>query len=177
MKFPSIVPGDHALILRAAVVAAYAHRNQTRRYTLEPYIIHPISVATKVSEFTMDPHVISAAILHDVVEDTDVTLDEIRNKFGERIADMVDLLTELPDPTLNRKSRKAKQMQRLADASADVQLIKAMDLIDNRKSIMEHDPDFAVVFLRELDDLAKAMTKLDPRAKMMLEEMTWVLPP
>lgn len=182
MPFPSTVPGDHALILRAVLFATYAHacrakssvfqchacRQHRRRYGTGPYITHPMAVAMMVSNFTMDPHVIAAAVLHDVIEDTEADLTEIQNDFGERIAGMVDLMTEHPEPGVNRVKRKAKQRERIAEASAEVQLIKAMDLLHNRDSIVKHDPDFAKVFLREMAELVQVMTKLDPTARLML---------
>ena len=182
MPFPSTVPGDHALILRAVAFATHAHAERAkasvlrcptcgqheRRYVGGPYIIHPLTVAMMVANFTMDPHVISAAALHDVIEDTDATLAEIYDLFGERIADMVELLTELNIAGENRAARKAKQRARIAEASADVQLIKAMDLLHNRDSIVKHDPNFAKVFLAEMADLVRIMTKLDPTARLML---------
>lgn len=171
MPFPSTVPGDHALILRAAMFAVRAHAYvaQERDYVGGPYSVHPLAVAAMVAEFTMDPHVIAAALLHDVIEDTHFTLDDIRYEFGERVGAMVDLLTEYPEP-VKREVRKAKQRDRLASASADVQLIKAMDLIHNRESIQKYNPGFAKTYLKEMAELVAVMDKLDPRAQMMLAD-------
>jgi (p)ppGpp synthase/HD superfamily hydrolase len=83
MKFPSIVPGDHALILRAGAAAASAHGMQTRKFKRDkadpdvPYIVHPLRVAAMVANRTMDPHIIAAAIMHDVYEDTEISPNEV----------------------------------------------------------------------------------------------------
>jgi Guanosine polyphosphate pyrophosphohydrolases/synthetases len=75
-------PSDRALIERAYALAERAHNCQTRA-SGEPYLYHCLAVAGILAELRMDPPVIAAALLHDVVEDTGVTLEEIRREFGE----------------------------------------------------------------------------------------------
>jgi (p)ppGpp synthase/HD superfamily hydrolase len=160
---------DYPLVLRAAKFAVAAHGNQTRRYTGEPYTLHLFSVAQRVAVYTLDPHVIAAALLHDVVEDTDVSNETVKTLFGQRVAEMVFALTDTPTtPDMNRVARKEIDRERIHKASADVQLIKAMDMLDNMPSIVEHDPNFAVVFMREKELLTDVLDKLDPAVMMVL---------
>ncbi len=87
-------PSDRALIERAYALAERAHCAQTRA-SGEPYLYHCLAVAGILAELRMDPPVIAAALLHDVVEDTGVTLEEIRREFGEEVARLVDGVTKL----------------------------------------------------------------------------------
>ena len=77
-----------AMIQRAYEFGARAHEGQTRK-TGEPYITHPVAVALELAEMHLDAQAIAAALLHDVVEDTPATLDNIRDQFGEEIALLV----------------------------------------------------------------------------------------
>src|SRR5210317_1990930 len=82
-------PDKVALVLKAYEVGESAHRGQTRK-TGEPYILHPVAVAQILANMRMDHESIAAAILHDTIEDTPLTWDEIREQFGAEIADLVE---------------------------------------------------------------------------------------
>jgi guanosine-3',5'-bis(diphosphate) 3'-pyrophosphohydrolase len=139
---------------KAKYYAAFWHTGQVRKYTGKPYITHPCMVAHIVKSV---PHVeeqVCAAYLHDVLEDTDCTLEEIRSQFGGFIALMVDELTDsctgcAKHPGENRQQRKARDRARLRDALPETKTVKLADLIDNSSSIMKYDPNFAKVYLRE----------------------------
>src|SRR4051812_16652618 len=127
---------------RAFATKAHASIDQRRKYTNEPYVGHPIAVARIVSTVPHDPEMLAAALLHDVVEDTPVTIEEIRTEFGDRVADMVSDLTDVSQPgDGNRAVRKALDREHTAQASPEAQTIKLADLIDNTKSITRHDPN------------------------------------
>ena len=85
---------DSARIERAVEVAKKAHEGQFRK-TGEPYIVHPLAVKKILEEWGMDEDTIIAGILHDTVEDTTLTLDDIRHEFGESVAFLVDGVTKL----------------------------------------------------------------------------------
>ena len=85
---------DTRLIQRAYNYASQKHEGQTRK-SGEPYIIHPTNVAYTIAELGLDEKTICAALLHDVVEDTEVTYEDIKKEFGEEIAEMVDGVTKL----------------------------------------------------------------------------------
>ncbi|MDH3907236.1 MAG: HD domain-containing protein, partial [Gammaproteobacteria bacterium] len=91
----SYLPADQvARVLEAYEFGAAAHEGQARR-SGEPYITHPVAVAQELAEMHLDSEAICAAILHDVVEDTAASLDEIREKFGEDVALIVDGVSKL----------------------------------------------------------------------------------
>ena len=134
----------------AAGFASCAHRNQKRKYTNEPYAGHCIDVAEILGKFNNYLPALMAAMLHDVIEDTDVTEDELRRQFGDEIADLVMEVTDVT--TLadgNRKRRKTIERLHIAKTSHHGANIKLADMISNTKSITEHDKDFAQVYLRE----------------------------
>ncbi len=151
-----------SIIACAAAFAETAHGAQKRKYTGEPYIVHPAAVAKIVSKVVNDEEVIAAAWLHDVVEDTPVTLSEIETLFGTRVAPLVEALTDVSKPTDgNREIRKQKDLRHLVKAPAEAQTIKYADLIDNTRSIVEHDIGFAKVYLEEKRRLLEVMDKGD----------------
>lgn len=146
---------------KAALFAEEAHRGQVRKYTNEPYIVHPAEVAHIVSTIPgATDQMIAAAWLHDVVEDTDITLGDIDRHFGSYIAALVGWLT---DPSShedgNRASRKAIDREHLAQAPGAAQTVKLADLISNTSSIARFDPEFAEVYLAEKRALLEVLTK------------------
>lgn len=169
------------MIARAATFAAEAHAAvaQVRKYTGEPYIVHPKAVAALVAEAGGDDAMVAAAWLHDVVEDTEVSLATLLDRFGDDVADLVSWLTDVSRPEDgNRAARKTKDRVHIAQAPARAKAVKLADLIDNTASILTHDPHFAAVYLREkallLDVLSDAADScpaaaiLLPRARLAL---------
>lgn len=105
---------------------------------------------------------IAAAELHDTVEDTPVTIEEIRREFGSVVADLVAWLTDVSVPEDgNRSERKAIDRAHSARAPAEAQTIKLADLISNTRCITEHDPKFAKLYIREKELLLDVLTKGD----------------
>ena len=153
------------LVERARVFATAAHAavGQLRKYTFEPYIVHPREVAGIVESAGGTPEMIAAAWLHDVVEDTGVTIETIREEFGSEVAELVGWLTDVSRPEQgNRAHRKAIDRAHTAAAPGAAQTVKLADLISNTRSIMAHDPEFARVYLAEKRALLEVMTKADP---------------
>lgn len=138
--------------------AAIAHAGQLRKYSTLPYIVHPIEVMQIVATVPHDEAMLVAAVLHDVVEDTPVGPETIYRRFGEDICTLVQELTEVSVPG-NRRVRKDAEVARLAQISARGQTVKLADLISNTKSIVEHDPNFATIYLREKAKLLCVLTK------------------
>lgn len=118
--------------------------------------------------------VLAAALLHDVLEDTDVDQETMRqllktvmeetdaNRTVELVIELTDIYVKDRYPKWNRRKRKLKEADRIERTSADSQTIKYADIIDNCKEIVEHDPDFANRFLRECRALLKRMPKGHP---------------
>lgn len=161
-------------IQKIIAFADRAHGNQQRRYTGERYIVHPIRVMETCLGYSNDPAVLSAALLHDVLEDTPVSVDEIRGFLREvlpqhSVEEAINLVVELTDiytkkdyPRLNRRQRRQNEFKRLHAASANAQTIKYADIIDNTIDIVNHDPDFARVFLAEASALLDNITRGNP---------------
>ena len=149
---------------------AHASVGQVRKYTGEPYISHPRAVAQLVRSVPHTRSMVCAAWLHDVVEDTGATIDDVREAFGDAVADLVEMLTDVSRPEDgNRAARKALDRAHLAKASPDAKTVKLADLIDNSRSIMAHDPQFARVYLAEKRLLLDVLTEGDPT----LYAMAW----
>ena len=147
---------------KAIQFATKAHEGQTRKYTGEPYIVHPLSVMEIVKTVDHTEEMLMAAVLHDTVEDTDVTLQDIDREFGPVVAQLVEELTDVSKPEDgNRAFRKGLDRDHSAQASAQGQTIKIADLLDNTKSITEHDEHFAKVYMKEKALLLQVFDKAD----------------
>lgn len=128
------------LLSRAVEYAARAHDGQVRKGTNLPYIVHPIEVAAICATFTDDAEVLAAAALHDVVEDTDVTIDEVEDLFGTRVAGIVAGDSENKREGLlaadTWKVRKAESIERMASAGdAGVRMVCLGDKLSNIRAI------------------------------------------
>jgi len=169
---------DEEEILRANAFATGAHYGvgQVRKYTGEPYINHPIAVALMVmSTEGCTTEMAVAALLHDTVEDTEVTSEVIEELFGTTVAEYVGYLTETSKedfPELNRKARKERDAARLAAAPPGVQTIKYADFIDNTSSIVERDPEFAKTYLAEKAMMLEVIDSGDPDLRELAMEIT-----
>jgi (p)ppGpp synthase/HD superfamily hydrolase len=153
------------VVRKAQVYAIAAHSavGQRRKYTGEPYYVHPAEVARIVADVPgSTPEMVAAAWLHDVVEDTGCTFTDIHMAFGIDIATLVGWLTDVSKPEDgNRAHRKAIDRAHTAEAPAEAQTIKLADLISNSRSIMAHDPAFARTYLEEKRLLLAVMTRGD----------------
>lgn len=143
--------------------ATRAHGDQKRKYSDEPYIVHPIAVAEIVRSVQHTPEMIAAALLHDTVEDTPVTLLDIKENFGAKVAHLVAWLSDISTPFHgNRQARKELDRQHLALAPAEAKTIKLADLIDNSVSIKTADTDFWKVYRAEKVRLLDVLRDGDP---------------
>ena len=160
------------LVKRAKIYAREAHQriDQRRKYSDLPYHVHLDAVADLVSSVTDDEEMIAAAWLHDVVEDTPATLEDLEQEFGSDVAQLVKELTDVSRPSDgNRAKRKSIDRQHTAQASSRAKTIKLADLIHNCSDITKHDPNFARIYLKEmsalLDVLGDADNKLYKQAR------------
>ena len=130
---------DTALLDRAIVYAVKAHHNSERRGKGFPYIVHPMEAVEIVATITPDQELLAAAALHDTVEDTDVTVEELRREFGDRIADLVhsesDIQTEGVSEEDSWHDRKQAAIDRLAHASHDAKIVAMGDKLSNMRAI------------------------------------------
>lgn len=151
-------------ILAAERFAHLAHAGQKRKYTGEPYTNHLFEVAGLVRKHCNPMHRTAedweiAALLHDVIEDTEYTYADIEGLFGEWVAKRVlELSNEPPQPGLNRAQRKQLDRERLSKCGPATHSIKVADIISNTRDITRHDPDFAQLYMTEVDDLLDVLT-------------------
>ena len=151
--------------------------NHVRKYTGEPYIAHPMAVAELVRRVPHTEEMLAAAWLHDTVEDTAATIDDIRREFGGEVAELVAMLTDVSLPTDgNRATRKAIDLRHSAEASPAAKTVKIADLIDNTRSIVAHDPGFARVYLQEAAALLVVLGDGDPTLLEMAAACLTVAP-
>lgn len=147
---------------RVFATAAHAAVKQVRKYTFEPYIVHPTEVASIVASVPHTDVMLAAAWLHDTVEDTGVSIVDIQAEFGNEVASLVGWLTDVSKPEQgNRAVRKAIDREHTAAAPAEAQTVKLADLIANSRSILAHDPAFAKVYLEEKRMLLEVLTRGD----------------
>ena len=129
---------DLAMLHRAFEFAAQAHHDQTR-FTGEPYITHPVASAQILADIGIDPVAITAAILHDVPEDTDYTLQDVEEQFGTEVAQLVDGVTKLSKfSTHTHEEQQAENIRKMFLAMADdirVVLIKLADRLHNMRTL------------------------------------------
>lgn len=153
------------LVRRAAAYSTQAHEriDQRRKYSNQPYANHLKAVADILATVSDDPVCLAAAWLHDIVEDTPATVEEIEQHFGKEVALLVNQLTDISQPSEgNRAKRKEIDRAHLAHASPQAKTIKLADLIDNCNDICRADPRFGKVFVNEANNLLKVLTEGHP---------------
>lgn len=158
---------DMRLIQKAVIYAALKHGAQKRKYNDSPYFLHPARVAARVAQTDMgrgNSNLIAASYLHDVVEDTDATVQDIENLFGVEVAAIVEMLTNPSKKdehkNKNRAERKKIDREHLKTVPKEVKLIKLIDRIDNIKEL-DVNNSFAKLYGRESELLAEVLTGVD----------------
>lgn len=127
---------NHTLINSALSFAARAHAHQKRKGTAVPYIVHPVGVMLVLLEFNVhEPEILAAALLHDTVEDTATTLDDLRREFGKHIAYIVEGCSE-PDKEDSWENRKHHTIEFLKTAPFEILLVSAADKLHNLRSMV-----------------------------------------
>ena len=152
---------DTSLVDKAIIYAVKAHEGVPRRGRDFPYIVHPLEALTIVATMTSEPELLAAAVLHDVVEDTEFTVEDIRAEFGDRVADLVDAETEKHDHSRSREEswldRKKAALENLRQAGRDVKIVALGDKLSNMRAIAR---DFA----RYGDDFWNQFRAKDPQS-------------
>ena len=130
---------DTDLLDRAIVFAVHAHHNSERRGKGFPYIVHPMEAVEIVATITPDQELLAAAALHDTIEDPDVTVDDLRREFGNRIADLVHAESDQQMEGVSEEeswhARKQAAIDRLAAASHDAKIVAMGDKLSNMRAI------------------------------------------
>ena len=132
-------PLDTTFLDRAIQFAVKAHAGTERRGKGFPYIVHPMEAVSIAATITSDQEILAAAALHDTVEDTDVTIDQIRSEFGERVASLVkaetDIVFENRSDEDSWHDRKQAAIDRLAAVSRDAKIVAMGDKLSNMRAI------------------------------------------
>ncbi|MBR4268817.1 MAG: bifunctional (p)ppGpp synthetase/guanosine-3',5'-bis(diphosphate) 3'-pyrophosphohydrolase [Prevotella sp.] len=149
---------DTSLLDRAITFAVKAHQGMERKGKGFPYIVHPMEAVCIVATMTNDQELLAAAALHDVIEDTDTTADDLKKEFGERVAMLVE--AESDDKTGGSKAetwhqRKQDTLDRLRNANLDIKIVALGDKLSNMRAIAH---DYAVLG----DELWNRFTVKDP---------------
>ena len=142
MKEKSI---DSSLLDRAILFAVRAHADTERKGKGFPYIVHPLEAMAIVATMTSDQELLAAAVLHDTIEDTDTTMEQLCAEFGPRVAKLVETETDQhfsADKALTWHQRKQESLNRLASASRDAMIVALGDKLSNMRGIAQ---DYAVL--------------------------------
>lgn len=135
----SNAPLDTTLLDRAILFAVQAHAGTERRGKGFPYVVHPMEAVSIAATITPDQEILAAAALHDTVEDTDVTIEQIRAEFGNRIASLVgsetDVVFENRSDEDSWHDRKQAAIDRLAKAPRDAKIVAMGDKLSNMRAI------------------------------------------
>lgn len=153
------------LILVAAAMAREAHDGQKRKYNGKPYVSHPARVGAR---YALRPDAteegVAAGFLHDVIEDTKVTREDIAKRTNEAVAVLVEWMTntsKITHPTANRVERKRIDRERLSKAPREVKILKMIDRIDNLSEMDGAQGSFVTVYVEESLLLAEAVGDAD----------------
>lgn len=161
------------LIEDASIFAQKAHRLQRRKYNQTPYILHPARVAALAHKHidNVTEEIIAAAWLHDVVEDTSVTIEEIELRFGPKVAGYVGELTNASKGSeLPRETRKQMDREKLEGVSNEAKQLKMLDRIDNLSELDGAPIRFRKLYVQETEQLAEVIGDAnEDMAEWMLE--------
>jgi (p)ppGpp synthase/HD superfamily hydrolase len=175
-SFPSLpcrpTPPDVEAVAKGLARAAHASIDQRRKFTDEPYIVHPAKVAQMVAVHGGSREAIAASWCHDVVEDTPVPLEAIWEACGSAVAKLVWEVSDICTPNVgNRKERKVLELEHIRRGSAESHLIKWADALDNLPSLEQHSPQFACVWVDEKLDMAHVLQIDDTRKTHLLRTL------
>ena len=166
-------------IYKSIRFATKKHEGQFRKYNEEPYVIHPYRVVYKLimldSELVTEPMLL-AAMLHDTIEDTDTTEEELRIEFGPTVARLVQEVTNPSKGSkLSRAEKKKMDRDHLAVVSTEAKFIKLADRIDNLESMYDAPEDFKILYIKEskmlLEVLRGVSVPLEAAYEKVLEEL------
>src|SRR3954463_15310342 len=138
-------PGDDLEIIKKAYEYAQAHHTGQTRASGEPYLVHPLGVAQVLAEMKLDSGAIAAGLLHDAIEDTEATREDIKKEFGEQVANIVEGVTKIDkiDVATSKEERQAENVRKMILAMVDdirVVLIKLADRLHNMRTLEHLDP-------------------------------------
>jgi GTP pyrophosphokinase len=147
---------DLSLVKKAYEFSLYHHQGQ-KRASGEPYLVHPLEVASVLADMRLDTTAIAAGLLHDSIEDTEVTVDDIRNEFGEQVAHIVEGVTKISKIEFaSREEAQAESVRKMVLAMVDdirVVMIKLADRLHNMRTLEHLKPERQVKIARETQEI------------------------
>jgi len=156
-KIRSYRPNDDLTLVKKAYDFSLRHHQGQTRASGEPYLVHPLEVAKVLAEMRLDTTAIASGLLHDAVEDTSVTIDEIREEFGEQVAHIVEGVTKISKIDFaSREEAQAESVRKMVLAMVDdirVVLIKLADRLHNMRTLQHLPPDRQMMIARETQEI------------------------
>ena len=156
-KIRSYRPNDDLALVKKAYEFSLQHHTGQTRASGEPYLVHPLEVATVLAEMRLDTTAIAAGLLHDSVEDTKVTVDEIKAEFGEQVAHIVEGVTKISKLEFaSREEAQAESVRKMVLAMVDdirVVLIKLADRLHNMRTLQHLSPERQQKIARETQEI------------------------
>lgn len=158
---------EMTLSKRAASVAQDKHHYQYRKFDGEPYFKHPSRVADILRKYTKDEEIISAGYLHDTLEDTKTSWEELEATFGKRVADLVKELTSVKREVtkLGKAEYLLKKMQKMSESAL---FIKLADRLDNVDDFSKAPDKFRLKYIKETNYILDNLNRKLSRDKLML---------
>jgi len=162
---------DNTLFQKAHQFAKQKHSRQKRKFTGEPYIGHPENVFNVLAQITDDVNVLAAGLLHDTIEDTETTYEDIKLKFNQKIADLVLELTSDRDQ-IRLLGKEQYLVQKMSSMSDRAFIIKLVDRMDNLKDLDKTDCDFTKKYVEETEFILKNLKrKLDKHEEALVTQI------
>jgi GTP pyrophosphokinase len=156
-KIRSYRPNDDLALVKKAYDFSLQHHTGQTRASGEPYLVHPLEVALVLADMRLDTTAIAAGLLHDAVEDTSVTVDEIKSEFGEQVAHIVEGVTKISKLEFaSREEAQAESLRKMVLAMVDdirVVLIKLADRLHNMRTLQHLAPDRQQQIARETQEI------------------------
>jgi (p)ppGpp synthase/HD superfamily hydrolase len=129
-----VVLGSSEIVRNAHELLLQTHGGQCQKVNGRPYVEHPMLVATDIAAEGFEPEMVAAALLHDIVEDSEVTVTGVRERFGDRVADLVDVMTDTAEVS-DYERRKEIHRRRVSAAGPEVAAIFAADKLNNVRAL------------------------------------------
>jgi len=161
----------------AIILATEAHHGQVRKYSNQPYILHPLRVSQKILNITGNIELAIAGVLHDVLEDTNIEYSILYGKFGDNVAELVQSVTKLKS-ILSKSEREEEFLKRFKKARTCTVIIKLADRIDNIMDAVSATEQFKAGYLRNTSELLDAIPNYalnDSIVKQLITEIKlWI---
>jgi (p)ppGpp synthase/HD superfamily hydrolase len=160
--------GTSEVVQNAYELLLSKHAGQRQKVNGHPYVEHPVLVASDVGRAGFEPEMVAAALLHDIVEDSDMTVHELRERFGERVADLVDAMTDEAVDVQPYERRKDLHRKRVLEAGPEAAAIFAADKLNNVRALR-------AAYAEEGEEVAKRFKQpLDTKLRVWVDDVEFV---